>query len=81
MTRSIYALLVGIDSYPAPVASLRGCVNDIVAIEAYLRGRVAQDGFELHVHTLKDQAATRQAVIDGFRQHLGQASNQDVAFF
>ena len=39
MTRNIYALLVGIDTYPEGVKSLQGCVNDINAIESYLTGQ------------------------------------------
>ncbi|GAB1541026.1 hypothetical protein NUACC21_36950 [Scytonema sp. NUACC21] len=81
MTCSIYALLVGIDEYINPVPPLNGCVNDILAIQEYLQGRVAKDGYLLHIRTLLNQDATRQAVIDGFRQHLCQASGEDVAFF
>jgi hypothetical protein len=28
MTKNLYALLVGIDNYPAPTRALTGCVND-----------------------------------------------------
>ncbi len=80
MNRNIYALLVGIDEYLS-VPSLQGCVNDITAIKEYLEGRVDTDGYQLHVHTLLNKDATRQAVIDGFRQHLCQAGSEDVAFF
>jgi len=81
MTRNIYALLVAIDKYISPVPSLNGCVNDILAIQEYLQARVATDGYQLHLRTLLNRDATRQAVIDGFRQHLCQASSEDVAFF
>lgn len=81
MTRNIYALLVGIDEYINPVSSLNGCVNDILAIQEYLQGRVTTDGYQLHIRTLLNQDATRQAVINGFRQHLRQADCEDVAFF
>ncbi|NMG09760.1 caspase family protein [Brasilonema sp. UFV-L1] len=80
MTRHLYALLVGIDKY-ATVSELKGCVNDIHAVEAYLNGRVATDGYQLHLHTLLNEKATRQSVIDGFRQHLRQADIEDVALF
>jgi len=47
MAKNIYALLVGIDNYsPASnplVPPLKGCVNDIKAIEAYLGERITQD--------------------------------------
>jgi pimeloyl-ACP methyl ester carboxylesterase len=81
MTRNIYALLVGIDEYIAPVSPLKGCVNDILAVKEYLEGRVASDGYQLHLRTLLDREATRGAIADGFRQHLCKATNEDVAFF
>ncbi|RCJ37935.1 hypothetical protein A6770_14215 [Nostoc minutum NIES-26] len=81
MTRNIYALLVGIDEYVSPVPALKGCVNDITAIAEYLSGRVASDRYQIHLRTLLNQDATRQAIIDGFRQHLCQAGSEDVAFF
>lgn len=79
MSRNLYALLIGIDDYPPPVPRLYGCVNDINAFEAYLQGRVAKGEFNLHLLKLTDSQATRQAVIDGFRQHLRQAGPNDVA--
>ncbi|NET38654.1 MAG: caspase [Cyanothece sp. SIO1E1] len=83
MVHSLYALLVGINEY-APesrVRSLRGCVNDVKAMKAYLEGRVAQDTFKLHLKTLVNNQATRENVIQGFRTHLCQAGSEDVALF
>ncbi|MBD2607411.1 caspase family protein [Scytonema hofmannii FACHB-248] len=80
MNHNIYALLVGIDEY-VNVSPLQGCVNDITAIKEYLEGRVNTDGYQLHLRTLLNKDATRQAVIDGFRQHLCQAGSEDVVFF
>lgn len=91
MAKNIYALLVGIDEYdPAsvpPIPSLRGCVNDISAVETYLRERVAGDReWNLVEPTnqpwiLINQNATRQAIIDGFRKHLCNADSEDVVLF
>jgi hypothetical protein len=81
MTRNLYALLVGIDNYPYPVAQLQGCVNDITVITDYLSDRFNKQGYQLHILTLKDQQATRQAIIDSFRQHLGKAGNNDIVLF
>jgi pimeloyl-ACP methyl ester carboxylesterase len=81
MTRNLYALLVGIDEYVSPVPSLNGCVNDIRAVKEYLEGRVASEGYQLHLRTLLNKNATRVAIADGFRQHLCQATSKDVAFF
>ena len=81
MARTVYGLLVGIDAYQAPVPGLNGCVNDVEAIGELLRKQVAGDGLGLELRTLTDQQATRQAVIDGFRAHLGRAGAEDVALF
>jgi pimeloyl-ACP methyl ester carboxylesterase len=76
---TVYALLVGIDSYPVPVPQLRGCVNDITIVEQILRTRLT-DGRKLDARVLRDSEATRQAVIGGF-DHLRQAGPDDVALF
>ena len=81
MTKNIYALLVGIDAYSHPVPPLQGCVNDIKAVAEYLEGRVAQDNYQLHLRTLFDSDATRQGIIEGFREHLSQATNDDIVLF
>ncbi|MEH2336008.1 caspase family protein [Nostoc sp.] len=80
MNLNIYALLVGIDEY-LNVSPLQGCINDITAIKEYLEGRVDTDGYQLHLRTLLNKDATRQAVIDGFRQHLCLAGSEDIVFF
>src|SRR5262249_21132122 len=82
MPRTLYALLVGIDQYPAPLSRLYGCVNDIDAIGVTLHERVAADrDFRLDARVLKDAEATRRAVIAGFRKHLARAGPDDVALF
>jgi len=82
MSRTIYAFLVAIDDYPSPIPKLRGCVNDIDAFAAYLSERVAGNkGVALKLKTLKNGEATRAAIVDGFRGHLGQAKKGDVALF
>lgn len=79
MNRTVYALLVGIDDYPNPIQPLRGCVNDIMAIEQLLRGRLTVNQ-KLEALVLKNSEATRQAIIDGF-VHLRQAGPDDVVLF
>jgi Caspase domain len=81
MVRNIYALLVGINEYISPISALKGCVNDIESIKLYLEGRVATDKTQLHILKLVNQEATYQAIVNGFRQHLCQADNDDVALF
>jgi pimeloyl-ACP methyl ester carboxylesterase len=90
MNKSIYALLVGIDSYhPESVPTippLKGCVNDIKAVEAYLRERTKGGEWKLAESTdipwiLTNEKATRQAIINSFEQHLCNANSDDVVFF
>src|SRR3954471_18108033 len=82
MPRTIHALLVGIDAYPYPINPLSGCVNDVETFAAYLRQRVdGGKGFALDLKLLKDEEATRDAIIRGFRDHLGKAGNDDIALF
>jgi pimeloyl-ACP methyl ester carboxylesterase len=91
MTNNIYALLVGIDEYDPEstpqVPSLKGCVNDIKAVEAYLRDRITKDGkWKLVEPTnqswiLTNEQATRKAVINGFKEHLCKADSEDVVLF
>lgn len=87
MTRTIYALLVGINDYLGGVTGLSGCVNDVKRMTEFLNLRIQDGEFELRplVLTSGDDPTevkpTRQAVIDGFRTHLGQAGPGDVALF
>lgn len=75
---TVHALLVGINEYVA-VTKLHGCVADITAVETLLRARVPADALSLQV--LHDGAATRAAIIDGFRTHLRKAVDGDIALF
>ena len=78
---SLYALLVGIDRYhAAEIPDLAGCRNDIAAALALLQSRCSP-GATLHPRVLLDGAASRAALIDGFRSHLGQAGPGDTALF
>lgn len=91
MAKNIYALLVGIDNYhpesKPSIKSLTGCINDIKAIEAYLRDRIDKDSEWTLVQStdipwiLIDEQATRQAILNGFQQHLCKADSDDVVLF
>ncbi|MFF4021008.1 caspase domain-containing protein [Streptomyces sp. NPDC001843] len=74
---TLYALLVGIDAYQAPVMPLHGCRSDVMAVADQLRRR-GPDA-ELSILSLTDAEATRRAVIAGFRHHLGLATAEDSA--
>jgi hypothetical protein len=79
MSRTFYALLVGIDRYRSPVPQLNGCVNDIEAVAALFKELSVDGEYSLDLRTLKDSEATRAAVIGGFREHLCRAGPEDVA--
>ena len=63
----VYALLIGIDSYPEGTRSLEGCVNDVADVEDYL----AQHYSDLALLKLTNADATYANVIAQIRAHLG----------
>lgn len=81
MPGTIYALLVAIDQYPTPVTPLQGCVADIEEFYTFLKGRVGDERWRIESIILKNEMATRQAVINGFLEHLCKAGSDDVALF
>jgi Caspase domain len=82
MSRNIYALTVGIDNYKScAIPSLKGCVNDVIAVEDFLKTRLTNSDDTLHIKTLINHQATRQAIINAFREHLCQATSTDIALF
>ena len=72
----VYALLIGIDSYPEGTRSLEGCVNDVDDVEDYL----TQHYSDLALLKLTNADANYADVIAQIRQHLGQAGKDDVAY-
>lgn len=76
---NIYALLVGINDYPAPVPALRGCLNDVSAMEQTLRDLIDTQQATLDVKVLLNQQASRDGVVAAIRSHLGQAGPGDAA--
>ncbi|WP_221391615.1 caspase family protein [Dyadobacter sp. NIV53] len=74
--KKLYALLVGIDKYES--FPLHGCVNDMNAMEEYLSKKT---DFEHQILTIQDSVASKSAVINAFREHLGKATSNDTVFF
>ncbi|MFD8631236.1 caspase family protein [Streptomyces sp. NPDC059533] len=72
--RTVYALFVGIDDYPN--RPLEGCVNDVAAAEDWLR---QQGASHPEVLSLRNGDATKAAVVDGIRAHLGRSGRGDTA--
>lgn len=74
----LYALLVGINDYDV-VPALSGCVADVERMESWLRE--TWPAADLAIETLKNEDATRAAVGEQMRRHLGRAGTGDVALF
>lgn len=79
MTGHIYALLVGINEYPAPVRRLSGCRNDVERMQRFLKQTFPRR--DPRIETLLDSDATRANIIDQIRAHLGQAGKDDTVLF
>lgn len=74
-----YALVVAIDSYPDPLNNLPSYKEDVAAMTAALTKRF---GFPAaNVKVLRNSAATREAILDGFRTHLSKAGPDGAAVF
>ena len=69
------ALCVGINAYPERADRLSGCVNDANRWQEALRGL----GFS--VKSLHDEQATREAILGGLRELIGDSRNGDVIVF
>ncbi|RYZ53648.1 MAG: hypothetical protein EOP49_06880 [Sphingobacteriales bacterium] len=84
--KGLYALIVGINHYDRSIAleggvafgQLSGCVGDAEKIKAFLE---SQEGYALHIKTLFDKEATKEAVVKGFEKHLAQAGEGDIVLF
>lgn len=77
-----YAFLVAIDEYISPdINTLNGCNKDVKDMQEVL----AKNGFPKdgeHIKVLSNKAATKQAIIDGFRSQLVEnAKKHPDAFF
>jgi Caspase domain len=71
-----HALLVGINAYPkfGPRQQLSGCLNDVQAMAAVLRGPYGFDD----VVTLLDQDATRDGILAALEALAGRVEDDDV---
>jgi hypothetical protein len=78
--KNLYALLVGINEYSPPNTPLYGCVKDVNRVEQYIREYHA-DQFDLQIKKLLNKEASYSNIINGFRQHLSQATEDDMVWF
>ncbi|MGD8452810.1 MAG: caspase family protein [Phycisphaerae bacterium] len=74
-----YALLVGIDDYPGEESDLSSCVIDVGVMRDLLVDRF---GFsEENILTLTNNQASRDNIIRGIREFLGQVGPDGLALF
>jgi hypothetical protein len=80
--RNLFALLVAINNYAqSGIRDLDGCLNDLEDINLFLEAHCKRTkNVELHRKILKNEEATRQAVINGFKL-FEDAQNGDVCLF
>ena len=72
----LFGLLIGIGNYQR-VRPLRGPAHDLRVVEDYLR---SLPDVEPDLLVLADEAATKSAIADGFRNHLSKAGPGDTVF-
>ena len=79
---TIYAFLVGINNYP--VKPLSGCINDLKAVEEYLKTMYGKNKeVTLNIKRITDEdpiKPTRANIIKGF-DHFNNAGSSDTCFF
>ena len=74
---ALFALLIGIDEYVAQ-NNLRGCVNDVEAMQTLLINRydIPSDRIENHIRVLTNRDATRANILQAFEDFL--INNQNI---
>ena len=77
--KKLFALCVGINEYPLGTSNLAGCIKDAENWKIYLETHFQHLSPEILL--LKNEEANRQAFIEAFRRHLGQARDGDTVFF
>jgi hypothetical protein len=80
--KQLFALFASINAYTNGIRPLNGCIADMQALHDYLlrQSEAIDSTFDFHPLILKNEAATRQAVIDGF-QHFAKAGVDDICLF
>lgn len=73
------ALLVGLNRYPDPINSLRGCLNDVAQIRQLITSRL--DFAQRDIVTLTDSHATTRSIVSQLGGLVDDASPGDVLLF
>lgn len=74
---TIYALMIAVADYPAPISKLPGCAEDLKAVTAFFTDYARMNGVNFKLKTLLDRQATRAGVIEGFT-HFEGAGAEDI---
>jgi hypothetical protein len=75
MSTPLYALLIGVNTYKAPIIpTLKGCRNDVELMASVLRGRFGLD--DQHLRTMFDEEATHEGIVQAIRSHLIENARQ-----
>ena len=78
-SRTLHAILAGINTYPSPVKPLEGCLHDVNSWQQYLESESSH--FNLKITPLLNEAVTKQALSYSLQAALANASSDDVVFF
>ena len=76
MKKNVHALIIGIDAYP--YSPLSGCVHDSEEIANYLDQTIPKD--QLILHHLKDTDATKDNIVQKFKELNEAAKEGDQVF-
>lgn len=74
---TIYALMIAVADYPAPISKLPGCAEDLKAVAAFFTDYAGMNKVDIKLKTLLDGQATRAGVIEAFG-HFDAAGPEDV---
>ncbi|TXF91627.1 hypothetical protein FUA23_00130 [Neolewinella aurantiaca] len=74
---TIYALMIAVADYPAPITKLPGCAEDLKAVATFFTEYARINGVEIKLKSLLDDQASREGVIAGF-SHFSAAGPDDV---
>ena len=61
-TRTLFALLVGIDNY-INLSNLSGCVQDVIVFEEFLNTHIDNAQFDLSIKKLTNREATKAQMV------------------
>ena len=78
--KNVYALLVGINQY-FYASDLNGCENDVNRFAAYLKSLPSDYINLVEPKLLLSQEATKENIVKGFNDYLGQAQKGDLCLF